>query len=174
MVKIISFGNIRGIESRIAEIERKISDSTPTTEFSKYLGDVAENGKKDIDNIIEEISSKYGIDKNLVTSIANAESNKNPKAVSNKGAMGIMQLMPETAKDLGVKNPFDIRENVEAGVLYFKDMLNKYKGDTEKALAAYNAGPGTVDKYGGIPPYKETQNYIRKIMKQYTELKGGE
>lgn len=130
--------------------------------------------KAKIDKAIDEISLKYGVDKELVSLIAKAESNKESNAVSPKGAMGVMQLMPGTARDLGVKDPFDATQNIDGGVRYFKELLEKYKGDKEKALAAYNAGPGAVDKYGGVPPYRETQNYVNKIMNEYMKSKGGE
>lgn len=170
MIEIINFGNISGIESRILDIEKRMIEIAPTKEFTNVLSSVINEGKDGIDKVIEEISAKHGVDKNLVNIIAKAESNKNPNVVSEKGAIGIMQLMPGTAKELGVKNPFDVKQNIEGGVTYFKELLDKYKGNTEKALAAYNSGPGTVDKYGGIPPYKETQNYVRKIMKEYNEM----
>jgi len=108
---------------------------------------------------------KYGIPEDLFLNLVKAESNFNPKAVSSKGARGLCQLMPDTAKMLGVKNVFDIDENLEAGARYLKMLYKKHK-DWKLALAAYNAGSGTVDRYGSVPPYKETQDYVRRILEK--------
>lgn len=119
-----------------------------------------------VDSLVLLYSSKYGIDKDLVHAVIQVESDYNPLAISRKGAMGLMQLHPDTANDLGVRNPFDIESNLEGGIKYLKDMLDRYV-DLRKALAAYNAGPEVVDKYNGIPPYRETQNYVKKVLSIY-------
>ena len=125
----------------------------------------------DIDEIVETFSNKYGIDGDFIKAIIKQESGFNPKATSKKGAMGLMQLMPETAKSLVVINAYNPWENVEGGVKYLKDLMDRFGNDEKLALAAYNAGPNAVKKYGGIPPYKETQNYVNAIMANYDKVK---
>ena len=114
--------------------------------------------------LIRQHASRHGVRADLVRAVIQVESAFNPKAVSPKGAMGLMQLMPATAKQFGVVDPFNPAENIRAGVSYLRQLLDRYDHDEQLALAAYNAGPGAVDKYGSkVPPYKETQNYVSKI-----------
>ena len=113
---------------------------------------------------IREIAARHGVAAGLVEAVIRVESAFNPRAVSNKGAQGLMQLMPRTASSLGVRNVFDPRENIDGGVRHLRYLLDKYPGNVPFALAAYNAGEKAVDQYGGIPPYAETQQYVQKIL----------
>lgn len=128
----------------------------------------------DFNEIIRNQATQNGIDANFIKAVIKTESGFNPNARSTAGAMGLMQLMPQTAQSLGVLDPYNPEQNVEGGAKYLKKLLSKYDGDKEMALAAYNAGPGTVDKYGGIPPYKETQNYVKKVLEHEAKLNGGQ
>jgi hypothetical protein len=117
--------------------------------------------------LIRKTAAKYGVDADLVFSVVAAESNFNPKAVSRRNARGLMQLLPETARRLGVKDIYDPAQNIDAGTRYLRDLLKMYDGDLALSLAAYNAGPGAVQRYGRIPPYDETIKYVRAIRKTY-------
>jgi hypothetical protein len=113
--------------------------------------------------MIDQIARAYDVEGPLVHSVIRAESNYNPQAVSNKGALGMMQLIPSTARRFGVRNPFDPKQNIEGGVRYLRFLLDYYKNDYKKTIAAYNAGEGAVDRYQGIPPYTETRNYVSQV-----------
>ena len=118
----------------------------------------------EIQSLINSTAAKYNLDPSLLTAVVTQESGGNPNAQSGAGAQGLMQLMPATAASLGVTNPFDPQQNLEGGAQYLSSLLTQYGGDTSLALAAYNAGPGNVAKYNGIPPFTETQNYVTSIL----------
>ena len=120
-----------------------------------------------LDAIFDEAASKYGVDAKFLKAIAKCESDFSTECTSRSGAMGIMQLMPQTAASLGVTNAYDPYQNIMGGARYISEKLAQYNGDKSLALAAYNAGSGNVAKYGGIPPFKETQNYVAKVMAYY-------
>ena len=123
--------------------------------------------KTDLDAYFEEAASTYGVDVKLLKAIAHTESNFNPNATSSAGAMGVMQLMPSTAKSLGITDAYNARDNIMGGAKVISQHLSRYNGDVSLALAAYNAGSGNVEKYGGIPPFTETQNYVKKVLAYY-------
>jgi soluble lytic murein transglycosylase-like protein len=125
----------------------------------------------DLNHVIATASGTYKLDPDLVTSVIRAESGFNVRAVSPKGAQGLMQLMPQTASQLGVHNAFDPQANVEAGTRYLRELLERYDFDLIKALAAYNAGPQRIDQYGGVPPYHETKAYVARIVRDFNKKK---
>lgn len=118
-------------------------------------------------SIISEKASKYDIDPQLIKAVIKTESNGNPVAISKKGAIGLMQLMPYTANELRVANPFDPEENIEGGIRYLRYLLERFNGDLTLALAAYNAGPKSVEKFGTVPPFTETRQYVKKVLSMY-------
>lgn len=149
---------------------QKVED-TPRLEYTPNYSavgiDTNQPTKSQILDLVTSVSKKHGVDDKLVKALIKQESGFNPKAKSRAGAMGLMQLMPSTAKGLGVTDPMNPVQNVEGGVKYLKSMLDKYNGNIILALAAYNAGPNAVDKYTGVPPYQETQEYVKNILSDY-------
>ena len=127
--------------------------------------------KPQLSDVVQSASDRYRLDPDLVNSVIHAESGFNPRAISNKGAQGLMQLMPQTASKLGVSNRLDPQQNVEGGTRYLRELLELYNFDLVKALAAYNAGPHRVEQYGGVPPYRETRAYVSRIVRDYNRKK---
>lgn len=156
MSEINGIKNVTSSEVINAAQDKK--NVTSKTSFSSYLGET-----QSLDQIFEKAAAKYNVPVNLLKAIGKAESNFNANAVSRCGAQGIMQLMPATAASLGVTDSFDAEQNIMGGSKYISQLLDKYNGNTSLALAAYNAGMNNVSKYGGIPPFEETQNYVKKV-----------
>jgi len=197
------FSNVYAVEARVAAIEGKLKAFAGPTEapakmpmikptrhstvasgvqpfFPKELAYALERnaeGSKpevatDYDTLITQAASKNGVDPDLVKAVVKAESGFRSEAVSRTGAQGLMQLMPATAASLGVSDPFDPAQNIEAGTRYLKSQIDRF-GSTELALAAYNAGPGAVVKYGGVPPFNETKNYVSRVMGYLDDFRNG-
>jgi soluble lytic murein transglycosylase-like protein len=162
--------SMRAARSAAAEVTQYLGKDSSQTAAARivtanFAGRVATSG--DINTAIEEAAARHNVDPNLVRAVVKVESNFDPNAVSRKGAMGLMQLMPSTARQLKVKNPFDPEQNVDAGVRQLKQLLENYGGDVRLTLAAYNAGAGAVARSSGVPHYVETQNYVRRITSLY-------
>lgn len=153
-----------------AYYEKGVKKKTLASTFSARNNSKLENRIKKYAHLVKAKAKKYGLDPNLLAGLIRQESNFNPYAVSHCGAMGLGQIMPETARYLGVVDPFNAAQNLDAAAKYLKEQLNSFGGNVDKALAAYNAGPGAVKKYGGIPPYKETQNYVRAIRSHRSQI----
>ncbi len=124
-------------------------------------------------SLIDEAAQLYQLPNSFIRAVMRVESDFNPEVVSRAGAMGLMQLMPKTARSMGVADPFDARQNILGGARYLRILANRFKGDLVLTVAAYNAGEGAVEKHNGIPPYKETQRYVRRVLKHYYAYRGG-
>ena len=169
---------------RISMIENQFQSlmdyaQKPDEDFQKILDTKVENSKNpnaasrtEINSLISKYADRNGLDEDFVKAVINQESGFNPNATSHCGAMGLMQLMPSTAQGLGVTNAYDAEQNIEGGTKYLKGLMDRFNNDKSLALAAYNAGPNAVKKYGGIPPYAETQNYVKNVLSKYDSYKG--
>lgn len=151
---------------------RNAKDGAPSSRFDSvgFPG----RPRADLNDLVNEASGRYRLDPDLVNSVIKAESGFNVRAVSPKGAQGLMQLMPGTASQLGVRNAFDPQANVEGGTKYLRELLEKYNFDLVKALAAYNAGPQKVERFGGVPPYYETRAYVARVVKDFNKKKAAQ
>jgi soluble lytic murein transglycosylase-like protein len=184
--KALSNGNAAGVDLDFrkildASISKQLSNggvsdsqaplkSTEDKAFSTF-SKAADSSE--IDGLIESYSLKNNLDTNFVKAVIKQESGFQKEATSHCGAMGLMQLMPATASSLGVKNAFDPEENIAGGTRYLSGLLERFGGNKELALAAYNAGPEAVQRHGGIPPYKETRNYVKNVLSHYNNYKAG-
>jgi soluble lytic murein transglycosylase-like protein len=165
-----------GAKTKFGELLTKPSARVNAQIYTNTAQGVTPKGNDDpkvrIKELISRVSQKYGVDEKLVNALVNQESGFNPNATSHCGAMGLMQLMPSTAQGLGVKDAYNPEQNIEGGTKYLKGLMDRFGNDKQLALAAYNAGPNAVKKYGGIPPYAETQNYVKKVLSKYDTYKG--
>lgn len=178
---------IKNVQQIFQEKLNEIQNRVPIrlggfADFKTVLGDqltasepaaAGASGINAFDGLIEEASLAVGLDKSLIKAVIDAESSFNPNAVSSAGAMGLMQLMPATAEALGVSDAFDPRQNILGGARYLKGLLDRFDNDPKLALAAYNAGPGRVKQYGGIPPFSETQTYVGRVMDKWAAYRAG-
>jgi soluble lytic murein transglycosylase-like protein len=142
---------------------------TPQSQSEASAQDAAaiQANRDKIDKMVHEVAERYHVDPALIRAVVETESHWNPAAVSRRGALGLMQLVPETAHRMGVNDVFDPKQNLDGGVHYLRTLLERYNGDLDRALAAYNAGPGAVDRAGGIPRYRETRAYVQKVTDSY-------
>ncbi len=150
-----------------------IVDESRTQRTSRSVGSLLPVSRSEIGDLIDYYANDRGLNPRLVQAVIQVESAYNPRARSRKGAMGLMQLMPETARELRVSDPYDAGQNIRGGTLYLRRQLDRFSGDLKLALAAYNAGPGAVTQYGDVPPYAETRNYVRKVLSLYRGRSAG-
>ncbi len=176
----VTLHRIQTIESQFQSLMSFGAVQKPTEDFQKILDTSMENRKNptsasrnEINELIDKYSAQAGLDVDFVKAVINQESGFNPNATSKCGAMGLMQLMPGTAQGLGVTNAYDPEQNIQGGTKYLKGLMDRFDNNKSLALAAYNAGPNAVKKYGGIPPYQETQNYVKSVLARYDKMKGG-
>ena len=169
---------IQTIESQFQSLMSFGVQEKPAENFQKILDTTMENKKNpntasrsEINELINKYSEQAGLDVDFVKAVINQESGFNPNATSKCGAMGLMQLMPGTAQGLGVTNAYDPEQNIQGGTKYLKGLMDRFDNNKSLALAAYNAGPNAVKKYGGIPPYQETQNYVKSVLAKYDRIK---
>ena len=169
--------NLDGSFQKILDNAVQSSNAQNTFKSGTYginpTADKEKISKTEVNALIDKYSNAHGLDSDFVKALVNQESGFNPNATSRCGAMGLMQLMPATAEDLGVANAYDPEQNIYGGTKYLKGLMDRFGNNKELALAAYNAGPNAVKKYGGIPPYAETQNYVKNVMSAYNKQKGG-
>ncbi len=165
--KPVPTANVRAARSAVAEVNAYLGRNSATASPSFVNTSRGNFTQAEIDAAVERAAQRHNVDPNLVRALIKVESNFNPNAVSSKGAMGLMQLMPQTARELHLTNPFDPDQNVEAGVRHLKKLMESFGGDVRLSLAAYNAGAGAVIRSSGIPHFQETRNYVNRITQLY-------
>jgi soluble lytic murein transglycosylase-like protein len=167
------FNQNNNVSEFSAILDQKLNPNAelPSNIYIQPFQNAVSTPKTELDGIIKKCSKENNIDENLIA-VIKAESGFNTNAQSPVGALGLMQLMPSTAKGLGVNNPFDPEQNIAGGTKYLKGLLTRFDGRMDLALAAYNAGAGAVQKYGGIPPYNETQNYVKRVLDYQRQFSG--
>lgn len=163
---------MRSLSTRIAvrPVSPMIASAAPPTFATRLAPPCPPLSEEWLRPEIERTASEYDLPEGLLRAVAATESANRPCAVSSKGALGLMQIMPATAASLGLSNPLDPHQNLDAGARYLKLLLSRYGGDVRSALSAYNAGPGAVDRFGGTPPFEETQEYVKKILSEFTPV----
>lgn len=174
MIQTIDYYRVNSLQTNTDTTTNTSTETVDTADFASVLETASQTEKKEtsassMDDIFLKAAETYQVPVNLIKAVAKTESNFNPNAVSCCGAQGVMQLMPSTAEWLGVTDPFDAEQNIMGGTKYLSQMMDIYDGDVKLSLAAYNAGAGNVAKYGGIPPFKETQAYVERVMEYMGE-----
>jgi len=182
-ILVASLLSLIGLSSASADIYRYVDENgvmhftnAPTSsKFKLFMRErkifISKLDSKQFDPIISDASKKYGLEAPLIKAVIKAESDFDPNAISHKGARGLMQIMPMNYRLLNVENPFDPHQSIDAGARYLRDMMDRYNGKLNLSLAAYNAGPGAVDRHGGVPPYQETEEYIERVLRYYERYK---
>jgi len=157
------------IQALMKLLEKTLSTKGANSDLSELLGSSSSSSTSsgNFESIIQQASKKYGVDADLVKAVIQNESAYDPSAVSSAGAMGLMQLMPATAANLGVEDPMNPSDNIDGGVKLLRELLNQFGGNLTNTVAAYNAGAGAVQQYGGVPPYQETQTYVNRVLSTY-------
>lgn len=157
------------IQTLIKLLEKTLAAKGLDSDLSELYGtgSSSQSSNSSFESLIDRASQKYGVDADLVKAVIQNESAYDAQAISSAGAMGLMQLMPATAANLGVEDPMDPAQNIEGGVKLLRELLNQFSGNLTNTLAAYNAGPGAVQQYGGVPPYQETQTYVKRVLSTY-------
>lgn len=160
------YTGFNSVLQRIEEIE-KISKLIIKNSYASVVNGVSSDiAKQRFSSMVEMVAKEHNVDPKLIRAVIEQESRFNPNAISASGAIGLMQLMPGTARDMGVKDPLNPLENIRGGTKYLSSLLNRYQGNVVLALSAYNAGPTNVNRFGGLPPFRETRNYVKEIVRK--------